>query len=393
VKPAGSRGVAGLTILEMSTESGVQMAFIQPLVQHFRTQGHEVVLACSDNPGEAGQSFVGKLRNMGFEVLVLPIRRTISPWSDLWAVLQLYAILRNRRFDIVHVQTAKAGMIGRIAAWLASVPTVIYTAHAFPFHEHLGYMKIHLYAFLERLAAHFCHVITVDSEHVRSRGLAFRVAPPDKIRVISMGVDTERFRPVSSLDERDTIQTELGLRRGGVVIGTVARLVPDKGLDVLLRAVALLAQRIPDLQCVLVGDGPLRADLQRLSVNLGIADRVVFCGYRTDVPRTLAALDVYMLPTRREGFGVAFAEAMSAGVPVVVSRIAPVSEIVEDGATGMLATCDDPADFARAAELLLIQPELRQRMGQAGRQRVIERFQQDSMCRAYERLFQEFAGR
>ncbi|TAL12313.1 MAG: glycosyltransferase family 1 protein, partial [Nitrospirae bacterium] len=382
-----------MTILEMSTESSVQMAFIVPLAQHLRKQGHQVVLACSDDPGEAGQSFVEELRRMGFEVLVIPMERTIAPRPDLRAIVALYRHLRRRRFDVVHTQTAKAGVIGRIAAFLARVPVIVYTAHAFPFHKYLSPWRIELYVLLERLASLLCRAIAVDSECVRSRGLAFRIASPEKIRVIPMGIDTERFDPGKYRAEHKAIRADLGLRPDATVIGAVARFVPDKGLDVLLQSVALLAKRFPGLQCLLVGDGPLREDLRALSRALGLEGRVLFSGYRTDVPRVLSALDLYMLPTRREGFGVAFAEAMSMEVPVIASRIAPLDEVIEDGRTGVLAAAGDAEAFARAAEPLLADPDLRRKMGQAARKRVLERFEQSLMCRAYERLFLECAAR
>lgn len=382
-----------MTILEMSTESSVQMAFIVPLAQHLRKQGHQVVLACSDDPGEAGQSFVETLRRMGFEVMVIPMKRTIAPWSDLCATVLLYRYLRRRRFDVVHTQTAKAGVVGRIAARLARVPVIVYTAHAFPFHEYLRPWRVRLYALLERLASLLCHAIAVDSECVRSRGLAFHVAPPEKIRVIPMGIDTERFDPGKYRAGRAAVRVELGLRPDATVVGAVARFVPDKGLDVLLQTVSLLAKRFPDLQCLLAGDGPLKEDLRNLSRTLGLEGRVLFAGYRTDIPRVLSAMDLYMLPTRREGFGVAFAEAMSMEVPVIASRIPPLDEIVADGHTGALAGVGDAEAFARAAGPLLADPDHRRKMGQAARRRIIERFEQSLMCRAYERLFQECAAR
>ena len=382
-----------MNILEMSTESSVQVAFILPLAQYLRKQGHQVVLACSDDPGEAGQSLVELLRRQGFEVQILPICRHISPFQDLWSVLKLYRFLRRRRFDVVHVQTAKAGMIGRVAARLARVPVIVYTAHAFPFHEYLRPWWVRLYALLERLASRLCDVIAVDSECVKGRGLAYKVAAPDHIRVIPMGIDTERFYPAKYRAERENIRADLGLRSDATVIGAVARFVPDKGLDTLLQVVSLLVKRFPDIQCLLVGDGPLREELQSLSAKLGLDRQVIFAGYRTDIPRVLAAMDLYMLPTRREGFGVAFAEAMSMEVPVIASRIAPLDEIIADGRTGVLAAVGNPEAFARAAEPLLEHPELRQRMGQAGRRHVIERFEQTLMCAAYERLFLECRAR
>ena len=384
-----------MTILELSTESSVQMAFIQPLAQHLRKQGHQVVLGCSDDSGEYGQSLVEPLRRMGFEVLVIPMRRTISPWRNLFAGIQLYRILRQRRFDVVHVQTAIAGMIGRMAAWLARVQVIVYTAHAFPFHEYLSPWRARLYAFLERFASRLCDVIAVDSECVRARGLEFRVAPQNKIRVIPMGIDTERFNPAKYHAERHTIRAEFGLRPGATVVGAVGRFVPDKGWDVFLNTVSLLAKRLPDVdvQCLLVGGGPLHKDLQNHSKTLNLEGLVVFAEYQRDIPKVMAALDIYMLPTRREGFGMTFIEAMSMEVPAIASRIPPLDEIIVDGQTGVLAKVDDPEAFARAAGSLLADAELRRRMGQAGRRHVIERFEQTLMCRTHERLFQELMER
>jgi len=342
-----------MNILEISTESSVQVAFILPLAQHLRKQGHQVVLACSDDPGEAGQSFVELLRRQGFEVQILPIRRHISPFLDLWSILKLYRYLRLRRFDVVHVRTAKAGMIGRLAARLARVPVIVYTAHAFPFHEYLSHWRIRLYALLERFAARLCDVIAVDSECVRARGLACKVAAPDRIRVIPMGIDTERFDPAKYRLERGSIRADLGLAPESMVVGAVARFVPDKGLDTLLQAVSMMGKKFPQLQCLLVGDGPLREELRNLSGRLGLDHQVVFAGYRTDIPRLLAAMDLFMLPTHREGFGVAFADAMSMEVPVIASRISPITELIVDGRTGVLAEVGDPEAFARSAATLL----------------------------------------
>lgn len=382
-----------MNVLLMSTVGIQQVTFVLPVAEHLRKQGHQVVLACSDEPGEAGQSFIEPLQRLGFEVLVIRMRRHISLLSDALAIVRLYIYLRTHRFDVVHVQTAKAGMIGRIAAWFARVPVVVYTAHAFPFHEYLSPWRIHFYALLERMASRLCHVIVVDSECVKARGLEYRVSAPDHIRVIPMGIDTDRFDPRKYEGRRGMIRLELGLDPSVPVVGAVARLVPDKGLDCLLRAVSLLVQRYPDLQCVLIGNGPILEELRGLSRTLGLENHVFFAGHRTDVPQVLAAMDIFMLPTLREGFGVVFVEAMSMEVPVVASRISPITEIVVDERTGLLAEAGNAEAFAEAADSLLGDPERRRLMGGGGRRHVIERFNQHAMCQVHERLFGEYHER
>lgn len=389
-RDAAARPNSGLRILELSTESSVQVSFILPLAEHLRKQGHEVTLACSDDPGEAGQSFVEPLRKMGFEVLVLPIRRAVSPWFDAMAVIKLHRYLRQRKFDVVHTQTAKAGMVGRLAARLAGIPVIIYTAHAFPFHEYLSPWRIRLYAFLERLAARLCDLTVVDSEAVRSRGIEMRVGSSASIKVIPMGIDTDQFDPAEYANERQAIRAELGLAPDRTVVGVIARLVESKGLDCLLHAIEPLAQQHPELQCLIVGDGPLREELATLARRLNLEDRVVFAGYRRDVPKVLSAMDIFVSPTHREGFGVAVAEAMAMAIPVVTSRIPPLNEIVTNGETGLLAEVGNPGEFSRAIEILLIKPERRSEIGKAARQHIISDFSVKGMCEAHEQLYLEY---
>lgn len=365
---------------------------VRPLAEYLRQRGHCVVLACSEDPGEAGQSFVPQLREQGFDVVVIPMRRAISLWADAKAVFLLYRYLRAHRFDIVHVHTAKAGIIGRVAAWLAGVSTVVYTSHGFSFHPYLSSLRVWFYALLERSAARLCDVITVVSDAVRNRGLAFRVAPPEKIRVISNGVDTDRFDPVKYEGERLIVRREWGLQPDAVVLGTLCRLVPDKGLDCLLRAIAILVRGHQEVHCVICGDGLLRNSLENMARELNISKHVIFTGYRRDIPRLLAALDVFILPTRREGFGLSFVEAMSMEVPVIGSRISPLTELIVDGKTGFLAEVDSPEAFVAVASRLVASKDLRCQMGKAGRAHVIEKFGQRRMCEAYERLFLEYHG-
>src|ERR1051325_7901832 len=268
-----------MRVLELSTESSVQVSFILPLAEHLRRQGHEVVLACSDDPGEAGQSFVESLRRLGFEVLVIPIRRNLAPWSDFVAVVELYRHLRRRSFDVVHTQTAKAGMVGRIAARLARVPVIVYTAHAFPFHEYLSPARMRLYVALERFAARLCDVTLVDSEAVKARGLQMGVGSVESLQVIPMGINTEQFDPASYAADRDTIRAEFGIAPDKTVVGVISRLVPSKGLGYLLNAIRRISDNHPELQCLIVGDGPEREELGALAKQLEIENRVTFAGY------------------------------------------------------------------------------------------------------------------
>ena len=371
-----------LTYLLMSTESSVQWAFIQPIARHLREQGHSVTLCCSEESGEAGHSFVDQLQQEGFPVFVLPMQRTISPWADLKAIITLYRYLRRHRVDVLHTQTAKAGFIGRLAAWLARVPVVVYTAHAWPFHAYLPPWKQDGYAWLERLAARWCQRIVVDSYAVEERGLQFKVAPASKIRVIPLGVDTNRFAPRAVAHP--------------LTVGCVTRLVEDKGLDLFLRTVALLRAQFPSLRVLIVGDGPLRAHVLELSDQLGLWPGPVLVGYSTDVPMWLAQMDVFLLPSKREGFGVAYAEAMAMEVPVVALDIPPLNELIVLG-TGVLVSLMEDAEggsawqvraLAHAVQELLQDADHRRALGRAARQRVCQYFTHTRMVEAHRTLYE-----
>src|SRR5262249_33975621 len=158
------------------------------------------------------------------------------------------------------------GIVGRIAARLARVPVIIYTAHAFSFHQCLTPARAWMYAFFEHCASPLCDVIVVDSDAVKLRGLQFKVAPPEKIYVIPMGVDSERFSS-RRYPDRSLIRGEFGIGPNDQVIGTVSRLVPDKGLECFLQAVRLIADNYPNLKCLFVGGGPLEQPLRQLARN------------------------------------------------------------------------------------------------------------------------------
>jgi glycosyltransferase involved in cell wall biosynthesis len=200
-----------------------------------------------------------------------------------------------------------------------------------------------------------------------------------------MGVDLKKFSP--SPQGPDNLRKTLGFQSSDLVVGTVARLVPDKGIECFLRMAASIRAARSDVRFLIVGDGPLRGDLERMADALGIRLSVVFTGLRTDVPDLMDAMDLFVLPTLREGFGVVFAEAMAMGRAVVGSRIGPVAEVVEDGVTGYLVLPDAPEEFAVRALELLSDEAKRRAFGEAGRRRVEKLFTEERMCETIERHY------
>jgi glycosyltransferase involved in cell wall biosynthesis len=374
-------------ILHVCTILLTARVFISPIVRYLRARGYEVAVVCSGDESADGPGLSADREAVGCTLYHVAIARAIRPLADLRAVWQLYRLIRRLRPDIVHTQTSKAGVIGRVAARLAGTPIIIHTAHAFPFHPYLSAPVRGAYVMIERWAAGLTNLIMVDTESVRAEGLRHRiVSDPAKLVTVPMGIDLKKFSP--SPQGPANLRQSLGFAPHHLVLGTVARLVPDKGLECFVRMAARILSTRSDVRFLIVGDGPLRLELERLADSLGIGEKAIFAGHRTDVPALIEAMDLFILATLREGFGVVFAEAMAMGKATIGSRIGPVAEVVEDGVTGYLVPPDDPEQFAQRALELLGDAGKRRAFGEAGRRRVEKLFTDARMCEAIEQHYQ-----
>jgi glycosyltransferase involved in cell wall biosynthesis len=253
------------------------------------------------------------------------------------------------RADVVHVHSSKAGFLGRFASVLRGKRRAcVFTPHGWSFWAADG-AEGRFYTALERLAAGWCGAIVALSADERDAGLEAGVGEPGLYRVIPNGVELERF----------------ALRRAPVSgrILMVGRLAPPKRPDLALRALAAL----PDAELQIVGDGPLRADAERLAAELGIADRVRFLGHRDDVPELLAEAECALLASDYEGSPLAVVEAMAACVPVAATAAGGITELVQDGVTGAVGPHGDADGLAQALGRVLADPERAAQMGAEGR--------------------------
>jgi glycosyltransferase involved in cell wall biosynthesis len=306
------------------------------------------------------------------------VRRSISVWRDALGLLELLILMRRLSPHIVHANSSKAGILGRVAAWLARVPIRIFTAHGWAFSAAAGSERL-LYLWAERLARPLTSVTICVSEAERRTGIAARTCDSRTSLVVLNGVDVTsrpRARPASVPP----------------VLVTVGRLQTPKDQLTLVRALSELRDR--DFRAVLVGEGPDRSSLQGEVARLGLARKVELAGEQSGVCDLLAAAHVFVLASRSEALPLSVLEAMAARLPVVASRVGGVPEIVVEGETGFLVPPGDPSSLARALRRLLDDPHLRQRLGAAGRVRVEAHFRLDVSLGAHLDLYRrELAGR
>jgi len=326
-----------------------------------------------------------QLTMAGAEFFPVPFKGELDPPGDFRAVRQLVSLLKHRRVTIVHAHGAKAGFVARIAGVLAGTPVRILTVHNSIFYAEWPAFKKRLFALADNLLARATSRIITVSEALRREYVAEERLKPALVVTIRNGVDPEEFR---IHEDRGSLRQRLGLPRRVPVVGTVARLAPQKGLNYLVQAAGLLPPpRRPFF--VVVGDGPLRAELERLVAATGVTQNFLFTGRRDDLPALLNAFDLFVLPSLYEGLGLALLEAMAAARPVVATAVGGIPEVVVDGETGILVPPRDAGALAAAIDRLLTDNELATRMGQAGRERVGKYFTVEKMARAVMALYRE----
>lgn len=338
-------------------------------------------------PGVAGPpgEMLAAAAELGAKVFPITLRGELDPLRDAWAVFQLSRVLRRERVSILHAHSAKAGLVGRLAAVCARTPVVFFTVHNSIFYAEWPEYKKGFFALAEKVLARRTYRIITVSEALRQELIAREGLKPGQVVTVYNGINPEEFQVAES---REALRRRLGLPAEAPLVGIVTRLAPQKGLRYLIEAAALFPPE-ERLVFVVVGDGPLRAELQELAEKSGVGSHFVFTGVRRDVPLILGALDLLVLPSVTEGLGLILLEAMAASLPVVATAVGGVPEVVLDGETGVLVPPRDPAALAGAIAGLLRAPERARRLGAAGRERVARLFTVERMVGQISALYRE----
>jgi glycosyltransferase involved in cell wall biosynthesis len=320
---------------------------------------------------------------------VTGLGREISPLADLRALFVLVREFRKTRPHIVHTHMAKAGFLGRLAARMVGVPIIVHTFHGNVLRGYFDPLRSRAFLWLERLLARLSTTIITLSPRQTEETVDLRIAPRSKLIEIPLGVD---LAPLLAA-QRGALRRELGLSERTALVGIVSRLVAVKAVDTFIRAAKLLATGPSDIRFVVVGDGPLRDDLERLANSMGVSECVDFLGWRSDLAAIYGDLDVVVLTSTNEGFPVSLIEALAAGRPVVAAAVGGVPDLIRDGVNGYLVPSGDPNRLAQAVSTLVASPEVRARMGAAGRDSVYPAYDSTTFIANMTRLYLELADR
>jgi glycosyltransferase involved in cell wall biosynthesis len=326
-------------------------------------------------------------------ILVPELRRNLNPIADAIALWKLYSLIKKGRYHIVHTHLAKAGVLGRVAAWLARTPIIVHGLHGLVFHEYQPWLVNRTWWAVQKVCKPITdHFISV-SEVISQKAIDAGIASSDNLTTIYSGMELDWFLKANV--NPMSIRRQLDIPENAPVIGKIARMVDIKNHDALLDAAPEIIARHPDARFLLVGDGPLLEHLRSRASQMGIGEHIIFTGVvpRERIPEMLAAMDVLAHTALYEGLPRVLAQALAMGKPCVAFDADGAREVVVPEETGYLVCPGDTAGIAAAVSRLLQDPKLRAQMGEAGRRRVDPAFRAETMVQHIDKVYQELLRR
>jgi glycosyltransferase involved in cell wall biosynthesis len=316
-------------------------------------------------------SLIENVRRRGIPLTIEPaLVREVNPLKDLLAFIRLTRFIKRGGYTIVHTHSSKAGILGRWAARLAGTPIIVHTVHGWGHHEYQHPLVRNFYILLEKLCLPITDRLIAVSPHNIDKGLGDDIGRPEDYVVIRSGIELDRFGHPQVPPEQTRAALDIPLTNP--VVGTVTRLSPQKAPLDFIKMAGIIAQDSPQTWFVVVGDGPLRPQVEAMATELGLMDRLILTGLRRDIPELMATFDIFVLSSLWEGLPRVLPQAMATGLPIVSTAIDGSGEAVVDGLNGRLVAPGDPHKLAHAVIELLDQPQLATKMGIAGRERADE---------------------
>ena len=354
-----------------------------------RDYGDEVLLITGPPLGPEGSLLDRARAGQGSVEVLDQLRRPIHPWRDWTSYRRLKEVIEKFKPDVVHTHSAKGGMLGREAAWTLGVPAVVHTVHGAPFHRWQGRGARLVFRECERWAAKRCHAMVSVADAMTDLMVEAGVAPREKFTTIYSGMEVEPF--LESGKHRERVRCELGYGDEHVVIGKIARLFKLKGHDDVIRAARSVVDAEPNVRFLLVGDGIFRSRLERQIAAAGLTDYFQFTGLVAPerIPGLIAAMDIVVHASLREGLARVLPQALISGKPVVSYDVDGAREVTLPEVTGFLVGPRDVAGLAEALESLAGDAAMRERFGQEGRRRFSELFRHQRMTAQLRELYSQ----
>jgi glycosyltransferase involved in cell wall biosynthesis len=377
-----------LYVITKSNWGGAQK-HVFDLSTSMMSRGHDVWVALG------GEGLLKrKLEEAGiYTFSIATLGRDVSPGKDAGSFREIYTIIRNKRPDIIHLHSPKAAGLGSLAGRLLRVEKIITTVHGWTFNEERPFYEKIVIMFFSWLTMVFSHTTIVLSEREYKQALSFP-GVKDKIKLISPGLRPLTFVSVDGAKQAiaKLIKMDLVEFYKKTVIGCIAELHPNKGLNYLIEAMSLVANEQPNAICIIIGDGQERESLNAMIIENKLEHKVFLAGYLDNASEYLKAFGVFVLPSIKEGLPYAILEAGSASLPVVSTTVGGIPEIIDDMKSGILIQAKNSRELAHALSFMIEHPEERKRYGAALKERVSTKFGTERMIKEVEEVYKEVSA-
>ena len=348
---------------------------------------YEVILISGPALGPEGE-LIKRVRDSGVELIIVPeMRRNINPFLDMAAFIKLLFLMRRLKPDIVHTHSAKAGILGRWAAFLSGVKIIVHTLHGLSFYPYQNKLVNAFYIIAEKTAAWITTKFICVADAMTEKSLKAGIGQPEKYTTIYSALELDKFAPQEPDSE---VKRRLGLANHKVV-GTIARLFPLKGHEYIIRIAVRIIRDVPDVKFLFVGDGSISDQLKREVSGRGLDDWFMFTGLvpPAQIPSMIQAIDILVHPSLREGLARTIPQSFSLGKPVVSFDVDGARELVINSQTGFLIPAPASANqtkesldqMAQAIIFLLTNPDQARQMGQNGKKSIRPNFDANYMVK------------
>lgn len=381
MKPKKIRIVNIITRMEL----GGPPILVLDILQHLDKERFESTIATGITI-DRKYDMIGFARDKNIRVFAMPsLVRDIHPLKDIKTLIKLAIFLKKENFDIVHCHTSKGGFIGRLAAKLAGAKIIIYSPHGDIFEGYFCKLATDFFILLEKFAARYTDKIINLTKIEIERFLEHGIGTRHQLKQIYNGINIKYYERAitSNLKKRD----EFGLGKDDFVCATVGRFVPVKGHTYLIKAIQKVVKVIPEAKFLFVGDGELKSKLSEEIKSYDLQRNIFLLGARSDIATILSCINVFLLPSLNEGFGMVLIEAMAARKPVIATNVGGVPEVIINGTTGILVPPEDPEAFSSAIIKLYNNPEMSLEMGSAGYSRARNLFDIKTTVHEFEDLY------
>jgi glycosyltransferase involved in cell wall biosynthesis len=357
---------------------GGKRVFLQ-IMRHLNRDDFQFYTCCALNREQ--ETFVGKL---GGQIINIDIQH-----SGIWPSMKtLRKIILDEKIGIIHSQGARADFYSRLVSKLiAKPPKIVNTIAMLVKGYDVGFLKKTVYSTLDRFTEKYADKFIVVSNALRDKLINNHSIPQQKVITIYNGIELNEYQTQAFAQSARKIRREFGIENEECIIGAIGRMVWQKGFEYFIQSIPKMISSIPKAKILLVGDGPLAKDLDSLCLRLGVRDKVIFTGFRSDIREILSSIDLLVIPSLVEGFPMITLEAMAMAKPVIATNIDGISEQIRDGKTGILVPAKDSDFLARATVSVFNDRETARRIGSAAKKEVEKKYSVEKMVRETEKVY------